>query len=110
MGSVYICPADCWLETKREADLTGIGSLGLVLGWRSATSFVVRLGLGIWLLVRGLVDRMLERCWSRCSCIIGVEFGGFCCTWVDVNLGQLVMWPASIASHHVDSAGENSDA
>jgi len=41
---------------------------------------------------------------------MAIDCGGYCRTWADVSSGQLVKWPASIAAHQVEIAGENMDA
>jgi hypothetical protein len=41
---------------------------------------------------------------------MAIDCGGYCQTWADVSSGQLVKWPASMAAHQVEIAGENMDA
>ncbi len=73
------------------------------------------LSLLLWVVSgTGMVDCFVERrparSWSRWPLIIAMEFGAYFRTCADVRLGQEVRWPASIASHHVESVGESRQA
>jgi len=41
---------------------------------------------------------------------MAIDCGGYRRAWADVSSGQLVKWPASMAAHQVESAGENMEA
>jgi len=41
---------------------------------------------------------------------MAIDCGGYWQTWADVSSGQLVKWPALMAAHQVESAGENREA
>lgn len=56
------------------------------------------------------VDRMFFLVWSRCPLNIAMESGACWRTSCDVNSGQVVKWPASMALHQVESAGEKQHA
>ena len=53
-----------------------------------------------------LVERWFFRVWSRWPWYIAIDAGGYCRTSCVVRPGHVAKWPASIALHHVDKAGE----
>jgi hypothetical protein len=57
-----------------------------------------------------LVEREFERAWSMWPWRVARERGGYFFTREDVNSGQVVKWPASMAAHHVDKTGEKQQA
>jgi hypothetical protein len=69
-------------------------------------------GVGsIWLGVRrGCVDLTLDRCWSKWPICMDMDCNGWPHTFDDVNPGHVVNRPAYMASHHMESTGENRDA
>jgi hypothetical protein len=46
------------------------------------------------------------RTWSNWTWCMAMDAGGYFHITADVNPGQVVKWPASIAAHHVDRDGE----
>ena len=56
-----------------------------------------------------LVERWLQQVWSRCPLCIAMDAGAYCRTSWDVSSGH-VKWPASIAVHQVERAGEKQHA
>jgi hypothetical protein len=65
---------------------------------------------GVAVGVEGLVECWFFLIWSRWPCGVAVGFGGYFRTKAEVRLGQVIKWPASMASHHVERAGEKQHA
>ena len=57
-----------------------------------------------------LVDRWFWRVWLRCPLCIAMDVGAYCRTSWEVSSGHVVKWPASIAWHQVERAGEKLQA
>jgi hypothetical protein len=109
VGLMYSWPVDAWQSTLMWCAFCAGGSrIGGAASccWFIMSSDVGSIWLGHW---RGCVDLTSDRCWSKWPICMATNCGVWRRTCADFNPGHVVNHPASMASHHVESTGENSD-